>query len=612
MSKRAINNSRGDGRRRRRSRRTAKRTSTPARWACSPRFDARARRARSRRSRRKWFVHGFQVGFSTPVVDEANGCSTRSTTARSCSASTCRRASKLWDKNLGTLQKGSPVLADGKLYVGTENGKFYILKPTADGVEVLDEDACCLGAGGTGGAEPARADRRLAGRRQRPRLRRVDGRALRDRPEGREGRRPRRTAARDSRAAGAAAGAGPRRSRRSFPSDVTLTAGRGAEVHGATSSTPTATASRRRRARRRLGARRPEGHGRARRHVHAGRRRRQPGRRRSRRRSARSQRHRARARDAAAAVRGELRRHHRRGAAARLGQLDRQVRRARISTAARCCSAARTRRRPAAPACSSARRTWPTTPSRRTCASPRSAASRATSGVIAQRYVFVLFGNSQKIELQPWQPNPADDDVGAVRLEGRHLVSREAARCENQKDGTRACTGKAWPRGEAEPAAWLVEKIDKHRPHAGQPRPLRRRAVRRVIRQRQGDEQRTLTVARVPRKQLRSSPLAGVVAVDPRAAASSARASRGRLARPMRRHHATGRCGAARRTATWSRPRRACPTTWDVKTKTNVKWVADLGSQTYGNADRRRRQGLRRHQQRSCCATRSRPAIAAC
>ena len=26
------------------------------------------------------------------------------------------------------------------------------------------------------------------------------------------------------------------------------------------------------------------------------------------------------------------------------------------------------------------------------------------------------------------------------------------------------------------------------------------------------------------------------------------------------------------------------PDKWDVKTKTNVKWVADLGSQTYGNA----------------------------
>ena len=51
-----------------------------------------------------------------------------------------KTGAKLWEKTLGTLQKGSPVLADGKLYVGTENGKFYILRPSATGVEVLDED----------------------------------------------------------------------------------------------------------------------------------------------------------------------------------------------------------------------------------------------------------------------------------------------------------------------------------------------------------------------------------------------------------------------------------------------------------------------------------------
>ena len=44
---------------------------------------------------------------------------------------------RLWEKALGTIQKGSPVLADGKLYVGTENGKFYIIKPTASGPEIL-------------------------------------------------------------------------------------------------------------------------------------------------------------------------------------------------------------------------------------------------------------------------------------------------------------------------------------------------------------------------------------------------------------------------------------------------------------------------------------------
>jgi PQQ-like domain len=51
-----------------------------------------------------------------------------------------KTGTKLWERSLGTLQKGSPVLADNKLYVGTENGKFFILRPSATGVEVLDED----------------------------------------------------------------------------------------------------------------------------------------------------------------------------------------------------------------------------------------------------------------------------------------------------------------------------------------------------------------------------------------------------------------------------------------------------------------------------------------
>src|SRR6185503_19978782 len=46
---------------------------------------------------------------------------------------------QLWIKTLGTIQKASPVMADGKLYVGTENGKFFILKPSATGCEILDE-----------------------------------------------------------------------------------------------------------------------------------------------------------------------------------------------------------------------------------------------------------------------------------------------------------------------------------------------------------------------------------------------------------------------------------------------------------------------------------------
>jgi outer membrane protein assembly factor BamB len=86
----------------------------------------------------KWSVKGFQGGFSSPVIDGDrlyqidNGAN--------LAAFDINTGKQLWLQNLGTIQKASPVLADGKLYVGTENGKFFILKPTATGCEILDQD----------------------------------------------------------------------------------------------------------------------------------------------------------------------------------------------------------------------------------------------------------------------------------------------------------------------------------------------------------------------------------------------------------------------------------------------------------------------------------------
>jgi hypothetical protein len=85
-----------------------------------------------------------------------------------------KTGAKLWEKPLGTLQKGSPLLADGKLYVGTENGHFYILKPSATNVEVLDDDLL-------GTAQTPEPIIRVADCRGRPRLRDVDGCDLRNR-----------------------------------------------------------------------------------------------------------------------------------------------------------------------------------------------------------------------------------------------------------------------------------------------------------------------------------------------------------------------------------------------------------------------------------------------
>ncbi len=94
----------------------------------------------------RWVLRDVQAGYGSPVSDEEriyvvdNG--------GVLLAFDVKDGRHLWRKNLGTIQKSSPVFADGKLYVGTENGKFYILKPRADGVDILDEDEMPPGVDG--------------------------------------------------------------------------------------------------------------------------------------------------------------------------------------------------------------------------------------------------------------------------------------------------------------------------------------------------------------------------------------------------------------------------------------------------------------------------------
>lgn len=94
----------------------------------------------------RWIKRDIQAGYGSPVSDGErlyvvdNG--------GVLFALDLKSGSQLWRKNLGTIQKSSPVIADGKLYVGTENGKFYILKPSATGAEVLDEDELPLASDG--------------------------------------------------------------------------------------------------------------------------------------------------------------------------------------------------------------------------------------------------------------------------------------------------------------------------------------------------------------------------------------------------------------------------------------------------------------------------------
>ncbi len=85
----------------------------------------------------KWSVRGFRGGYSSPVIDGDRLYQIDD--SANLFAFDVNTGKELWKKTLGTLQRASLVLADGKLYVGTENGKFYILKPGPADCQVLDE-----------------------------------------------------------------------------------------------------------------------------------------------------------------------------------------------------------------------------------------------------------------------------------------------------------------------------------------------------------------------------------------------------------------------------------------------------------------------------------------
>jgi len=86
----------------------------------------------------KWEVKGFHGGYSSPVID--GGRLYQMDDSANLFAFDVNTGKQLWKQTLGTIQKSSLVFGDGKLYVGTENGKFFILKPGPNGCQVVDED----------------------------------------------------------------------------------------------------------------------------------------------------------------------------------------------------------------------------------------------------------------------------------------------------------------------------------------------------------------------------------------------------------------------------------------------------------------------------------------
>lgn len=86
----------------------------------------------------RWSAFGWQGGFSSPVIEGERFYQVDN--GANLGAFDAATGKQVWMQNLGTIQKASPVLADGKLYVGTENGKFFIIKPGPTGAQILDSD----------------------------------------------------------------------------------------------------------------------------------------------------------------------------------------------------------------------------------------------------------------------------------------------------------------------------------------------------------------------------------------------------------------------------------------------------------------------------------------
>ena len=86
----------------------------------------------------KYAIYNYQLGPASPVID--GNLIYFVDAGANLFAFNRADGKKVWEQNLGTIQKASPILADGKIYVGTENGTFYILKPTPTGCQVLDKD----------------------------------------------------------------------------------------------------------------------------------------------------------------------------------------------------------------------------------------------------------------------------------------------------------------------------------------------------------------------------------------------------------------------------------------------------------------------------------------
>jgi hypothetical protein len=84
---------------------------------------------------------------------------------------------------------------------------------------------------------------------------------------------------------------------------------------------------------------------------------------------------------------------------------------------------------------------------------------RGDVGIVAQRYEMMLSGSHERIELQPWQPETARTAHVEFpwKADTWYVMKLEV---QSMGAGKVRARGKVWAKGQPEPAAWTIERID--------------------------------------------------------------------------------------------------------------------------------------------------------
>ena len=88
-------------------------------------------------------------------------------------------------------------------------------------------------------------------------------------------------------------------------------------------------------------------------------------------------------------------------------------------------------------------------------------------GILNQRYNLVMTGNSQELRLLSWDAVPRIDTT--IKYQWQPDVWYHMKLTTSVADGKATVSGKVWPKGQAEPAAWTVQAVDPHPNLEGSP-----------------------------------------------------------------------------------------------------------------------------------------------